>query len=181
MITVFESLHPIETLESSKTELRYKGWVDSNDNKKTFAIFTDYQVGKGVSAIGGAADARNTSQEEKDICKINGDSCSMLWGNAVVYYRTGKNLHALVHELGHSFGLAHTFQRESDVGDYVSPAYSFYRGYTDNLMDYNDKANPSRTPRAEISNPFEGNMRALFKWQWDILRSDRSMNYFDTE
>ena len=136
---------------------------------------------KGFSPIGGASNSQKTTQKKKKFFKFIVKISSFFWGNAVVYYRTGKNLHALVHELGHSFGLAHTFQRESDVGDYVSPAYSFYRGYTDNLMDYNDKANPSRTPRAEISNPFEGNMRALFKWQWDILRSDRSMNYFDTE
>ena len=59
--------------------------------------------------------------------------------------------------------------------------YSFYRGYTDNLMDYDDKANPERIRVTTTANPFENHMRALFKWQWDILGNDRSMDYSDTE
>ncbi len=48
-------------------------------------------------------------------------------------------------------------------------------------MDYDDKANPERIRVTTTANPFENHMRALFKWQWDILGNDRSMDYSDTE
>ena len=42
-------------------------------------------------------------------------------------------------------------------------------------MDYDDKANPERIRVTTTANPFENHMRALFKWQWEVLRNDRSI------
>ena len=43
-------------------------------------------------------------------------------------------------------------------------------------MDYNDKINLTGRLNPNTSNPFKTHMRALFKWQWDMIRADRSMD-----
>lgn len=45
-------------------------------------------------------------------------------------------------------------------------------------MDYDKKWGPEQKEE-DVNNPYCPNMWALFKWQWDILRSDRSMNSSD--
>ncbi len=68
------------------------------------------------------------------------------------------------HELGHSFGLPHTFEVNTHY-------YKFHRGLTENYMDYL-QADDGRP------NPFFKESKSVFtfyKWQWDIMRNDKSM------
>lgn len=48
-------------------------------------------------------------------------------------------------------------------------------------MDYTYKSNPDNIITANIDNPYNMDMWALFKWQWDILRQDRSLDYSGTQ
>ncbi|MGO2120256.1 MAG: hypothetical protein ACTH7W_08300 [Psychrobacter sp.] len=136
---------------------------DDGDNQKTYVFFTDFPVYKPLSgnfsyAVYGAAE--NT---EQTLCS----SCSAkktVWGNTVVMFASGNTrLGKISHELGHSFSLPHTF----DNGQ--STPHAFYQGYTDNVMDYPNKIN------TEIKNPYEDSLLSLFKWQWNLIRQDRSI------
>ncbi|MBE0443559.1 zinc-dependent metalloprotease [Psychrobacter sp. FME13] len=88
-----------------------------------------------------------------------------------MYKYDGSKYHALttIHELGHTLGLPHTFETSS------SAKHQFYQGYTDNIMDYNDKLDPSGINQDIQLNEFYENNLASFKWQWDIIRNDRSI------
>lgn len=88
-------------------------------------------------------------------------------------YNFGTALNAkrtVLHECAHSFSLTHIFQEATARSTIKSP-FIFQKGFTDNIMDYvNQVGVPDR-------NPFEKNdmMNNFFKWQWDILRKDRSL------
>lgn len=64
----------------------------------------------------------------------------------------------------------------------VSSSHVFYKGYTDNYMDYEwqkgKPVNPSDLSKdfySSRANKFKGNMLSLCKWQWEIVRKDRSL------
>ena len=90
-------------------------------------------------------------------------------------------VHNLVHELGHSFSLPHTFL------DGAAPEYGgvhyFYKGYTDNIMDYGGRLttpsfvapSPSSTSSSSVSLYNTYTMNATFKWQWNLLRNDGTL------
>jgi hypothetical protein len=133
------------------------GDIDSNATKRTFLFFTEMNA-SGVRGI--------TS------C-INGDiKTSFQWGNAYVIFKDGlTNRRAILHEAGHSMGLQHTFS-DGDVSHGLKPPpHAFYHGYTDNIMDYTWQV------VTNAANPYDAKdkMRSFFKWQWDILRNDRSL------
>ena len=68
------------------------------------------------------------------------------------------------------FSLTHVFQEASARNTVKSP-HIFYKGFTDNIMDYVNQV------AIRTRNPFEANdkMNNFHKWQWDILRADRSL------
>lgn len=71
------------------------------------------------------------------------------------------------------FSLTHVFTQ----GQYNSP-FIFYKGYTDNYMDYDwQRGSPAPSGGFYTSgdNKNKGKMFSLFKWQWDIIRADRSI------
>ncbi len=103
------------------------------------------------------------------------------WGNSYVIYQSGLlDDHTIVHEGGHSYGLPHVFQE----GSFAGP-HTFYHGYTDNYMDYKWQAGNiiikivkgKKVKRLGSSGPnvYKGKMFSFFKWQWKILRNDRSL------
>ena len=133
--------------------------IDSNANKRTYLFYTtikaqDNFAGGGYSRIQGE-------------CSATINSTSITWGNAYIIYATAlQSKSTVIHEGAHSFSLTHTFQE----GAHNSP-HIFYKGFTDNVMDYVNQVGVS------TRNPFERNdkMNCFFKWQWDIMRRDRSL------
>lgn len=69
----------------------------------------------------------------------------------------------LVHEVGHTLGLLHSFQ-ETEIdpitNQILKPIHSFFFGKTDNIMDY-----PSENEENKKQESF-------FKWQWKIMQND---------
>ncbi len=93
---------------------------------------------------------------------------SSTWGDMVIVFGSAQEhyvyIYACPHELGHSFGLPHTFEINTRY-------HKFHRGLTENYMDYL-QADDGRP------NPFFKESKSVFtfyKWQWDIMRKDKSM------
>lgn len=96
----------------------------------------------------------------RGICSLDNNN---VWGNSYIVFNIGlQNPRTIVHECGHSFSLTHVFEEAG------TPRHIFYQGYTDNYMDYDWQ-------QGNKSNPYKGKMFSLYKWQWDIMRSDRSL------
>ncbi|WP_298319565.1 DUF4280 domain-containing protein [uncultured Aquimarina sp.] len=105
----------------------------------------------------------------------NENSNTIEWGNAVIVFGGDLlNNFVTVHELGHSFSLPHSFEER------MSSPFIFYRGFTDNYMDYDNLTQPDIT-KTQVESKFEGNMHSFFKWQWDIMRGDKSLVYNNTD
>ncbi len=97
----------------------------------------------------------------RGICSL--DQNTGVWGNSYIVFNIGlQNARTIVHECGHSFALPHIFEEAGN------PPHPFYQGYTDAYMDY-DWAQGGK------ANKYDGKMQSIFKWQWDIMRKDRSL------
>jgi len=128
---------------------------------RTYLFYTEFEAGNVLGSC--SLDANNN------------------WGNSYIIYKSAlKDKHTIIHEAAHSFGLPHVFQG----GSFAGP-YTFYHGYTDNYMDYTWQMgarrivvrNGRRVAVAGSSGPnvHRGNMHGLYKWQWKMMRSDRSL------
>ena len=98
----------------------------------------------------------------RGVCSQNNDTSL---GDMVIIFKEGLNLpRTYAHELAHSFGLWHTF-------DSPERKHVFYQGTLDNFMDYTHDVN------GENDKFNKGNMSPFnfYKWQWDIMRKDKSM------
>lgn len=133
--------------------------IDTNSNKKTYLFYTT------IKAQDNLPNGRWSRVEGSCSAKINPNN--IIWGNAYVVYSTALyKKRTVLHEAAHSFSLPHTFQE----GNYAGP-HTFYKGLTDNIMDYVNQADPAKR------NPFEPNdkMNCFYKWQWKLIRGDRSL------
>lgn len=131
------------------------GSIDGDANKRTYIFLTDAPAG---TLLGLTSGEGNVAKEFQ-------------WGNAYVIFLDGLNhRHTLLHEAGHSLSLQHTFSAGSPLEGLTPPPFTFFQGHTDNIMDYTWQKNGNR-------NPFEtgDKMCSFFKWQWDIMRKDRSL------
>ncbi|WP_299443249.1 DUF4280 domain-containing protein [uncultured Aquimarina sp.] len=133
--------------------------IDSNLNNRTYLFYT--------SIIAQTNYADGTYQRTEGIASAdlsNFSNCScVVWGNAYTMFGTALiDNYVVVHEAGHSLSLPHSF----DEG-FPKP-HVFHIGFTDNYMDYIQQADGT-------ANPFTGKMTSFFKWQWDIMRADRSL------
>lgn len=130
------------------------GKIDSNANKKTYLFFST------IIAQDRTPVSTRTTQ---GICSLDQNNT---WGNSYVIFGTAlQHKSTVLHEGAHSFSLTHVFQEGG------SCPHIFYMGFTDNIMDYVNQTGVS------IRNPYESNdkMNCFFKWQWDLMRNDRSL------
>lgn len=129
------------------------GGIDDSTNKKTYLFYTDISAG----SVNG-------------ICSLN--TSTMTWGNHYVIFNSGlSSKRTVIHECGHSFSLPHIFSASLST-------FNFYQGYCDNYMDYNWQKGapaPGGGFYGSGDNVHKGKMFSLFKWQWEILRADRSL------
>lgn len=73
----------------------------------------------------------------------------------------------LVHEIGHTLGLLHSFQKEElDGNSVITPKHSFEEGKTDNIMDY------LRGKDVMYDIRKINKIKTFFKWQWKIMQND---------
>ena len=109
---------------------------------------------------------------------MNKDETFVFGNMSLIFGNSLKKDFTIVHELGHSFSLPHTFQRDEKK---YKPQHSFYEGYTENFMDYEKKyINPTvnsnfKNTIARTSNNYKDNMYSFYKWQWDTMRKDKSI------
>ena len=140
--------------------------IHDKEHHNTYLLFTNLNptMSNGV-AVGGEAYGKMTS------------SHVMEWGNGLVIFQSGlKDRHIIIHEAAHTFTLNHTFERYSKNSS-ANNKHVFYRGYTENVMDYNAYL-ISDDPLAYDQNKYNGQMYSFFKWQWDLMRKDtKSIKY----
>ena len=70
------------------------------------------------------------------------------------------------------FSLEHTFAFVSEN------KYVFHHGYTENYMDYHfflTFNNSIEKTTSQKDNRYRGKMYSFYKWQWDQMREDRSI------
>jgi hypothetical protein len=100
------------------------------------------------------------------IAEGNFISGSFVWGNAVVIFNSNlDSKSSFIHEICHSLSLPHIFSKKLSI-------YKFFRGYTDNYLDYTTKFDGTAA-KNKIANVHA--RLFLFKWQWDIMRADQSL------
>ena len=142
-----------ETLYDKYGKYKVTGGIDGATNKKTYLFFTTLVAGN-----------------VRGICSLKSNS---IWGNLYLVFNSALlHDHTIVHECGHSLSLPHVFQ------DGNLAKYTFYHGYTDNYMDYTwQKGLPAPGGRfyGTGNNKYNGKMHSFYKWQWDIMRGDRSL------
>jgi hypothetical protein len=86
------------------------------------------------------------------------------WQNTCVVFKPAlEDNTTFVHEIGHTLSLFHSFEEHSS-----NAGPRFYHGFTDNAMDYDWKFDRS-------SNPYTGRRYYFYRWQWDIIRGDKSL------
>ncbi len=149
-----------EVLYDKYGKYKVAGGIDGSTNKKTYLFFTTLVAGNYLG-----------------ICSLKNNS---VWGNLYVIFNAGLlHNHTIVHECGHSLSLPHVFQSGSLA------KHTFYHGYTDNYMDYTWQAGSIVTTTiggrrvntlgSSGANKFNNKMFSFYKWQWDIMRADRSL------
>ena len=135
--------------------------IHDEKHHNTYLLFTNLNptMSNGI-AVGGEACGKMTS------------SHVMEWGNGLVIFQSGlKDRHIIIHEAAHTFTLPHTFEPSSKYSS-ANNKHIFYRGYTENVMDY-DAYLISDDPLAYDQNKYNGQMYSFFKWQWDLMRKDK--------
>lgn len=157
----YGSHKPRSSLSSPNTTLK----IDGDGHSNTYLLFT---------CINPPSDTLGLSTL---------DEVTMKWGNFIVLFQKGlKNDHTVVHEAGHTFSLCHTFEPSSLA------IHRFHFGYTENYMDYAWKAIKVKcnfefpdygklVPSVKTFNKYIHKMYSFYKWQWDLIRKDRSVRY----
>lgn len=137
---------------------KYGGKYRPNDGKKYLNINADghtrtyiFYTNLNAEKVNGYAPSSNMVGSK------------MEWGNAVVVFQVAQMRHdTLVHEIGHSLKLPHIFEN-------IDNKFKFYQGFTGNIMDYTWYWKGQSQPR-------NTHTRIYFsKFQWDLLRTDRSL------
>ena len=148
------------------------GKVDGNKDLYTYLLFTAIRL-PSATELGGASGRTARGGDWISDEKFQG-------GDLFCTFITGLNSEfTLVHEAGHSFSLVHTFSKNN--------RYVFHPGYTENYMDYDfaltfdSKKNiffrnskQQDVPHLK-DNRYKDKMYSFYKWQWDFMFNDRSI------
>ena len=148
------------------------GKVDGNKDLYTYLLFTAIRL-PSATELGGASGRTARGGDWISDEKFQG-------GDLFCTFITGLNSEfTLVHEAGHSFSLVHTFSKNNK--------YVFHPGYTENYMDYDfaltfdSKKNiffrnskQQDVPHLK-DNRYKDKMYSFYKWQWDFMFNDRSI------
>ncbi|MCU4476823.1 M66 family metalloprotease, partial [Acinetobacter bereziniae] len=120
--------------------------INDDGHTRTYIFYTNISAGN----VNGYAPSRMEGRQMK-------------WGNAIVVFKQAHTrMDVLVHEIGHSLGLPHVFEKNNNK-------FEFYQGQSGNLMDYTWFYKESKQIVSKITRKY------FSKFQWDILRSDRSL------
>ena len=96
------------------------------------------------------------------------------FGNIVSIFEKGLNDdHTLVHEVAHSFSLSHIYLKANNK-------FVVHPGCTENYMDnfsFQGVDNPfAFQPKIiDKDNRYKGKMYSFYKWQWDLMFNDQSI------
>lgn len=144
--------------------------INSDETKETYVFFSNiiFFDPPNFMLLGSAVHSlENSTDNEKK------------WGNAVVLLHAGSmQLEIVVHEILHSFGITHIFDKDLKNNRY----YHFHKGFTDNFMDYQntEKDGPSKfaeePANTKVKKVTPNNQVSLFRYQWDLLKKDRSID-----
>ena len=138
-----------------------EGLVDGDGHFYTYLLFTT------LSPLNGGLYGLASGKEKN--WKF---SSKLEYGNILSIFAKGLNDdHTLVHEAAHTFSLSHIFTDKYNK-------YVFHHGYTENYMDYLfflTFNNSIEKTTAKKDNRYKGKMYSFYKWQWDLMREDRSI------
>ena len=138
-----------------------EGLVDGDGHFYTYLLFTT------LSPLNGELYGLASGEEIQRMF-----SSELEYGNMLSIFAKGINDDfTLVHEAAHTFSLNHTFQDKYNK-------YVFHHGYTENYMDYLfflTFNNSIEKTTAKKDNRYKGKMYSFYKWQWDLMREDRSI------
>ena len=140
------------------------GKVDEDGHFNTYLLLTTLSPTKKDDFKGLATAKFKKSVENGKVWKF---------GNIVGIFEKGLNDdHTLVHEVAHSFSLRHLLLTADNK-------FHFHAGYTENYMDNFsfDGVNPFADSPKYINkdNRYKGKMYSFYKWQWDFMFNDRSI------
>ena len=147
----------LRQLFNQTPELTKEFGVIDNDGKCTQGSRDKNCVGRTVLFL-----TTHDLSKYRGVCSQNNDKSL---GDMAIIFKEGLNLpRTYTHELAHSFGLWHTFGPPEKT-------HVFHQGTLDNFMDYTHGVN------GENEKFNKGNMSPFnfYKWQWDIMRKDKSM------
>ena len=140
------------------------GKVDEDGHFNTYLLLTTLSPTKKDDFKGLATGKSKKSVENGNVWEF---------GNIVGIFEKGLNDdHTLVHEVAHSFSLRHLLLTADNK-------FHFHAGYTENYMDNFsfEGVNPFADSPKYINkdNRYKGKMYSFYKWQWDFMFNDRSI------
>lgn len=151
-------INKVMFLYEKNKKLGYK--INSDKNEYTYIFCTnlasqvyDSQGNEDGSILGSA-----TYEHESGYTNEQWGNMIVMFGPALLDEKT------YLHEIGHTFKLFHVFENGQN--------FEFLHGFTDNIMDYDFIENISFN--GAYDSPYLGSQFSLFRWQWELINSDRS-------
>ncbi|WP_228255402.1 hypothetical protein [Acinetobacter wuhouensis] len=149
--------------------------INSDNTKETYVFFSNIRFEKPSNSVGTVSRLLGSAVRGREV----GSGSTVKWGNSVILTRDGStDLETVVHEILHSFGVTHVFDKDANN----NRDFSFHKGFTDNFMDYQDTDHKGKSKFAfepahnTIKKSTPSNQNSLLRCQWIMLRKDRSVH-----